>query len=67
MAVALCAAATLSLAACGGGNETTATTAAAPAANATPATQRVARLDRIAGIGKPTSVAQPPATPGTSS
>jgi glucose/arabinose dehydrogenase len=58
--VALCAAATLSLAACGGGDETTATTATAPAVNAAPATERVGRLDRIAKILHPTSVAQPP-------
>jgi glucose/arabinose dehydrogenase len=58
--VALCAAATLSLAACGGGGgDTTATTPTAPEVNPTPAADRVARLDRIAKIGQPTYITQP--------
>jgi glucose/arabinose dehydrogenase len=63
---ALCIAAALSLAACGGSsNAKPTTTPAAAPVNATPAAQRVARLDLIAKIGQPTSVATPPGHPNT--
>ncbi|MFN2611742.1 MAG: sorbosone dehydrogenase family protein [Solirubrobacterales bacterium] len=62
---ALCVMVGVSLAACGGGDGKPTTTAAAPPVNVTPAAQRVARLDRIAKIGQPTSVTTPPNQPAT--
>jgi glucose/arabinose dehydrogenase len=60
---ALLAAAALSPAGCGGGGEAKPTVA--PPVNVAPAAQRVARLDLIAKIGQPTSVATPPGQPNT--
>ena len=61
--VALAAAATagLLLASCGGGDGGGETTAVqAPPVNVLPPGKRVARLDRVAAVRQPTSVAQPP-------
>ncbi|MGZ5312830.1 MAG: PQQ-dependent sugar dehydrogenase [Solirubrobacterales bacterium] len=59
-ALAAAAAAGLLLASCGGGDEATTTAAQAPPVNVLPAGKRVARLDKVAWIRRPTSVVQPP-------
>ena len=60
-ALAAAATAGLLLASCGGGDDEQTTTAVqAPPVNVTPAKKRVARLDKVASVLQPTSVAQPP-------